>query len=333
MSFKKKLAILAGKTFVPELFHSINKKAKIVFYHGVVDYEIKNKIIQANQMSFSDFKKQIDFFEKKFNIISIDEFADKFENKELEGNELVITFDDGYQNNLTVVAPYLKRKNIPFTVFICPELSFKNLRVPTYYVRLAVYSGIKEKLYLKSIDKAYKILSLDDQNNANKDLIDIIKKSSKTKVDQILDDIKSNFSEEELLKLNLEFKSEQLLGKSEILQLANEYDCTIASHCNDHTILHSNQPNEIVESQLLESKKEIEALLGECKYFAFPNGNLSSVSDYSIKKTSEIYRMGFAVNGKNVAYDDHRGYVSRFSLAPDFNAFKMQVLVLSNLKK
>src|SRR5690606_13000930 len=119
--------------------------------------------------------------------------------------EIVITFDDGYRNNYTIVAPYLKSKNIPFTVFICTELIEKSLKVPTFYVRAAIYSNILLNLNIPSINKNYKLNTLENQNLANKELVEIIKTVPKNEVDKILFDIKSNFTSEQFELLNLNF--------------------------------------------------------------------------------------------------------------------------------
>src|SRR5690554_2163140 len=169
MSIKRKIANIVGGTFIPELFNNLFKSTKIVFYHGVIDEPVKNSIIQANQMSFENFKKQIEFLDKKFEIISIEEFEKRFNSKTLKGKEVVITFDDGYRNNYTIVAPYLKSKNIPFTVFICTELVEKQLKVPTFYVRAAIYSDVLSNLNIPYLNKIYKLDTQENKNLANKE--------------------------------------------------------------------------------------------------------------------------------------------------------------------
>jgi peptidoglycan/xylan/chitin deacetylase (PgdA/CDA1 family) len=331
MSVKKKLASIVGATFLPEMINKMYKGTKIVFYHGVIEDPVKNAIVQANQMSFRDFKKQIEYLDKNFEIISIDEFKYRFENRVLKGREVVITFDDGYKNNLTVVAPYLNKKNLPYTIYVCPELSERNLRVPTYYVRSSIYSGRLKEINIPVLRKVYNVETEESKNIANKELIDVIKTSRRELVNEIIEDIKSNFSYEGLVEMNNDFESEELLTVDEIKQLAAFPNCTIASHCDDHSILHQQQSKETIKNQLIVSRDKIINWVGKCDYFAFPNGNKDSVCDYSIEQAAMVYKMGFAVNGKNVSYNDNFGYISRFSLAPDFYAFKVQVLILSNL--
>ncbi len=331
MSFKRKVANIVGGTYIPELINIFFKGAKIVFYHGVVDQPLVNPIIQANQMPFEDFKKQIEYLEEKFEIISIDEFERRFHTKKLKGKEVIITFDDGYRNNYTIVAPYLKSRKIPFTVFVCPELSEKQLRVPTFYIRAAIYSGLLSDLNIPCLNRNYRLITEKEKKNANKELIEKIKISAKDVVDEILNDVKSNFNNDQFEILNTQYSSESLMNWDEIVDLSMNYNCTIGSHCLDHSILHQYQTEDVVISQLIESKIMIEKYLDKCDYFAFPNGISNSVSNFSIKKAAEIYKFGFSVNGSKVDYSDCRGYISRFSLAPQFNSFKVQFLVLSNL--
>lgn len=329
MSLKRKLASFVGGTFVPELFKFISKGPKIVFYHGVSDEMIQDSMIQANQMCFEEFKKQIDFLQKEYVIISIEEFAKRLENESFIGNEVVITFDDGYRNNLTIVGPYLKEKNIPFTVFVCPELSSNELRVPTYYIRLAIFGSNMKNLRVNSIGRSFSINNDKQKKLVHDELISIIKSCPREDVLKIVDDILKLFSKDEMISLNNKFATEALLSDKEIVELAQNYPCTIASHSLDHTILHSNQKEEDVLFQLGTSREKVKELVGFCDFFAFPNGNISSVSEYSVFEAGKIYKLGFAVNGKKVRYTDRKGYISRIGVADDFRLFKLQMLLLS----
>ncbi|WP_026452701.1 polysaccharide deacetylase family protein [Aequorivita capsosiphonis] len=331
MNIKRKMAGLVGNTFIPDVFNMFYQKTKIVFYHGVEIIPVENSIIQSNQILFSEFKRQILFLRKKFEIISIDEFYLRFTNERLSGKEVVITFDDGYKNNLTVVAPFLGEHGIPFTVFICPELIDKAIRLPTYYVRMGVYSKVIDELSVPFLNKKFGLTTENLRNEANNELIDIIKTSNNDDVNKIITDIKDNFSVEQLTSLNDLYHSEELMTWSEVIELKENFSCTIASHGLDHAILHSVQTNEIIDNQLELSKKRIIEEIKECKYFAFPNGNIDSVSTYSVQKSAENYDLGFAVNGSAVSYNDHYGYVSRLSLSPFFNEFKVQILILANI--
>jgi len=62
---------------------------------------------------------------------------------------------------------------------------------------------------------------------------------------------------------------------------------TIASHCHDHFICHSNQNQDEVDYQLKTSKRLIENNLGECRYFAYPYGDWNSVTREAIIKVRE----------------------------------------------
>ncbi|WP_435254329.1 polysaccharide deacetylase family protein [Tenacibaculum sp. A30] len=330
---KKNIAKIIGKTFLPHTFHLLSNKPKILFYHGVEnDSNIKDSIVQANQMPVSIFERQIKYLKKKYNVISLDEFYYKLlDNKKFKGNELVITFDDGYRNNLTVAAPILKANNFPFTVFICPDLIENSLRVPTFYVRSSILYSEKKFLDLEGINIKLKIETKSDKLESIDTLIKIIKTAPKNKVDLILKDLNQNLSVNEIELIKNKFISEDLMNWEEVNEII-DYDCIIGSHCLDHTILHSNQNDEEVDKQLILSKKSIEnKITKSSNYFAFPNGDKSSVSDYSLSRVNNYYDLGFAVDGSSVT-NNKMNYVSRIGIANDYDLFKFQVEILSQYK-
>ncbi len=88
----------------------------ILMYH-----HIDKNIAEANTISVSPdiFKKQLAFIKKhKYNVVSLEELCRMLkEGKRLSHNLVVITFDDGYKDNLLAVES-LKQYNLPATIFI-----------------------------------------------------------------------------------------------------------------------------------------------------------------------------------------------------------------------
>jgi peptidoglycan/xylan/chitin deacetylase (PgdA/CDA1 family) len=64
------------------------------------------------------FEKHMKFLIKYYEPISLSELASRINSKSIQGNEICITFDDGYKDNLTNAIPILKKYNIPATIFI-----------------------------------------------------------------------------------------------------------------------------------------------------------------------------------------------------------------------
>ncbi len=66
----------------------------------------------------SEFAAQIDYLCKYYNIVSLDEcLAWIYEARSLPPRALMITFDDGYRDNLTHALPILAARKIPFILF------------------------------------------------------------------------------------------------------------------------------------------------------------------------------------------------------------------------
>ena len=92
--------------------HDGTVPVQILFYHRVADEHPNPWTIGC-----SDFRKQIDWMQENFDLISLQEAQRRIRS----GNKrpaLAITFDDGYSENSSFALPLLIERNIPVTYFV-----------------------------------------------------------------------------------------------------------------------------------------------------------------------------------------------------------------------
>ena len=85
--------------------------ARILMYHG------------AKADEAAALRAQLRFLARNFNVVSLATMVDRLAGANNGGsNDLVLTFDDGLRNNLTIVYPILRELKLPATFFVCPAL-------------------------------------------------------------------------------------------------------------------------------------------------------------------------------------------------------------------
>jgi peptidoglycan/xylan/chitin deacetylase (PgdA/CDA1 family) len=99
--------LLAALTRVPR---SRPPGVRIVHYHFVFDDELNT------------FKQQLEYFASAFEPVSLSEAVTRIERGDVTGNELVITFDDGFRNQATNAAPLVREAGFRACFFLITEL-------------------------------------------------------------------------------------------------------------------------------------------------------------------------------------------------------------------
>ncbi len=96
---------------------SAGNDAAILMYHSVGE-DIKGA--PALSVSVASFDKQMSFLKKGgYRVIGLPELAELLRNKQkIAPKTVVITFDDGYENNYRKAFPILKKYGFPATIFI-----------------------------------------------------------------------------------------------------------------------------------------------------------------------------------------------------------------------
>ncbi len=329
MGYKKQIAHLIGACGGARLAECLPHSARVLFYHGVSRKPLTHPVVQANQITFEAFRKQIDYFAKRYNFLSPDEFYDKFQNRQLGGKDLLDTFDDGYTNTAEVVGPYLAEKKIPYLVYVSPHLTETNQRIPSYYTFAAAYDPALSKLDVPSIGRSFPLTNDQERFSAAMELLVYVRSLNETDLILFLKEVEENMSEESRQRSWELYDSEGLMTWAQAEALARDGFCTIGSHCWRHSILHAGQSEEEVIHQLKDSHDAIVEHIGKCDYLSFPNGSRDYVSAFAEEKSKEYYKMSFGVTRTQVKKTDPSSFVSRIGLFGDFHAVMATFSILS----
>lgn len=93
--------------------------AVILMYHSVAEGDALPFIDPRNHVPAEIFEQQMRFLATHRRVLSLTALIESITRGESpEPNSVVITFDDGYLDNLTTAAPILRRLNMPATLFL-----------------------------------------------------------------------------------------------------------------------------------------------------------------------------------------------------------------------
>ena len=280
-------------------------------YH-YVRYKDK-KFPHLFRLDFDLFKKQLDYFEKKYGFISKEAFINSIRNKE-EEKGIILTFDDGLKCHYKNVFLELKKRGL-WGIFYIPTFPFKEnqiLDVHRIHILISncnvkdLYAYLQkiqiQKLFDKNKIDEYKRLTYINQNNDQYSLI--IKRilnyfirydKRKSIIDQLFNRfIKENFTIEDFyLSINN-------------LKEMNAAGMIIGSHTENHLVM-SKLSDSLQKYEIENSFNYIESKIGslEIKTFCYPYGGFHTFND----KTQEILsnngcEFSFNVEQTDITSDD-----------------------------
>lgn len=185
------------------------------------------------------FKRIIKYLiANNYLIISLEQFNDIIDNKQLNGKIAIITIDDGWQNNLQLLEIVRKYK-----VFITIFITTSAIEQGNFWFE---YVGGKTKQNKSSIKRE----------------INRIKKLN----------AKTYYTEISNLKSGV-IIGRSVLTKEELIQLSKDPFVTIGSHTVSHISL-PDKSFEVQKNELLDSKNTLEMWTGQkIIYFSYPFGD------------------------------------------------------------
>lgn len=93
-------------------------KLYVAMYHYTRDLE-NSRFPQIKGLDYKLFKKQLDFFEENFNVVTMEKVIEAwYGGGSLPEKALLLTFDDGYIDNFLFAYPTLKQHNMQGSFFV-----------------------------------------------------------------------------------------------------------------------------------------------------------------------------------------------------------------------
>jgi len=90
------------------------REVRVLHYHCVSERRRSDENVTESQ-----FRKQMDFLQGHYSLISLAEAVASLEKEGLPSRpSAALTFDDGYQDNYEIVYPLLRERKIPVTIFL-----------------------------------------------------------------------------------------------------------------------------------------------------------------------------------------------------------------------
>lgn len=223
--------------------------ARILVYHGTPAHEA------------AMFERQLRWLKRRFDIVPLGTLAAAAADGAI-GRMAALTFDDGLRSNVSVAYPILRKLAIPATFFVCPGLVDRAAWLWTHEVRRRLARLGLSAQRVESFVEWMKRLEL----------------TARKGVEARLAAATPDFAP------TAEERSHYDLASWDELRRLDPAIVTIGSHTLTHPILPCTPAAEI-ETEVRESRRALEERLQRpIDFFAYPNGDLDSVSEESVRR-------------------------------------------------
>lgn len=251
----------------------ISQPGFFIFGHGVTDQPITNHLIQGLHMELNDFKEIIELWGKMgFRFLSMKEALEiVLDNKKVNYPWIHLTFDDGYKNNFTVVYPFLKTRNIPFTIFLSTRNIIENKRFDNYKI-ICGFVHSKNETEKNNLITNFKIPIKSGFENQIMQIASSYKYFSLELKEKFMERINNLLTDKEWQDFSSIYKSDDVLRVEEIKIMDKDPLVSFGSHGHNHYILSSLSEEQICYEQT-ESMIILQSILSKpITTYCYPNG-------------------------------------------------------------
>ncbi len=268
----------------------MRNEMKILFMHGV-----------KNTDWFSDF---ISKMAKDYHLIDYNNIQLFLEGSKTHKNAVHLTFDDGDLDFYHNIFPLMRKRKIPFSIFVSPN-SVKN-GDNFWFQEITNYDNSKLKQVVCDV------LNIQKEDLSGYSVKSALKTLPIDTIWEVINIYKQRFKENDKPRMNMNLSELNIVKESGLV--------TIGAHTQRHPIL-SNEDDSSSKKEIVNSINELSEILNESvKCFAYPNGVPGldfSQREIDILSTTSS-EISFSTLENKVKVNDNKHAIPRFGV-PESN--------------
>jgi peptidoglycan/xylan/chitin deacetylase (PgdA/CDA1 family) len=256
---------------------TVRKRLLVLCYHSVISDDVPQDPRTNIAVTTRQFESQMQILRKHWKPISLAEFDAVLQGaSELPNDSVLVTFDDGFRNNITHAAPLLKKYDVPAVVFLTSGLI-----------------GTTKMLWTQEVAERQRHLRT---RVVSVTPISELKRLPNTERLACLGLLRAN--SELVIHSNWQRELYSFMDWDEVRKL-RAFGIDVGAHTVNHPILSSLSPDE-VRQELSACKVRVEHETGEsCYAIAYPNGGEADFTAAIMEECRSLgFRIGFNLFGR-----------------------------------
>jgi len=299
--FLRKAPARLGLTRAWRAFH--RGSVPVLMLHGVLPEEEARPFNSTGKfVNPRELEELLECMSRQFKVMPMDAFIEALGSRARFDNQMLVTFDDGYQNVYDHAFPLLRRMGIPFTVFVATGFTDSTATLWTDKVEFALFSSEKKTLGAGVLPRE---LSLDGpvKRHAAVTLIkEALKGRTREEADRL---VASLFDELGFDPDDAGLKPVRFMSSEEIAEMAAA-GVTFGGHSVTHPIL-SKESAERAGAEVGQCKRTLEEVTRRAvRCFAYPNGRREDFNESTKRQLADAgYSVAFTtIHGLYAPGDD-----------------------------
>ena len=288
------------------------KQLLVLSYHGVVSDEHYDPVHSDYTVSVTAFREQMEILVRYFRPVTVSELADWWTGKAaLPRHPVLVTFDDGYKNNLTNAAPVLLQLGVPALIHICTGYIDQERILWMLDIHRRVLHWPKGTIPIPGSEIEKRL----DDPRQRVPLASWVRQACKRLPHEECERYLNRLRETEIPESDARDQEVfRFLSWDEVRTLQNK-GFEIGSHTSEHPIL-TRISGKRADQELRASKLAIEEQTGtECRCFAYPNGGEEEVSKAITERVRQAgYRFAFTTMGQFCSRNESPFELGRISI-------------------
>lgn len=279
----------------------------ILMFHRVCHPTGRKPVPGASSIEFSPerFQQTLDHLEENhYHFLSLDELYHGLKWNNLEKRFAIITFDDGYVDNYSIVYPILKKRQIPFAIYV--TTSFPEGKAILWWYLLEELLDGNGTILIKENEHPinYDLSDEDQRKQASWTIRRIMKSSTPSNFKRNIDTI---FSANGLDPYST--VKELSLTWNQIIELSRDPLVTIGAHTVNHYQLSHLDENDVKAEVTLARNRLSETIKKPVDHFAYPFGGRAAAVEREFQIIKKMdFRTATTTRTANV-FSEHRDHL------------------------